>query len=106
MTRVTVNPGVCGMVSTIDVSRDGQWQVKLIINSDCDMVKELGEKLAQIDLRDALKSQAESIVYEWASRVRSHAACPVPMAILKAIEVEAKMALPRPVSITFEPAAD
>ena len=102
MTRVKVEPGVCGMVSTIEVSKDGM-KMNLKIDSACEMVKQLGEGLAEVSLRDALKPHAESIVYEWASKVRSHAACPVPMAILKAIEVEAKMALPRPVSITFEP---
>ncbi|MFC1920265.1 DUF6951 family protein [Chloroflexota bacterium] len=103
MTRVTVNPGVCGMVSTITVSKKDRWQVNLKIDSKCEMIIKIGEELAEMDMRDAMKPQSESSVYKCASKVRSHTACPVPMAILKAMEVEAGMALPRPVSLTFEP---
>ena len=102
MTRVTVNPGVCGMVCNIEVSKvDGQ-QVNLKIETKCDMICELNKELNILGLRDALKPPGESIVYDCASKCRMHAACPVPAAIIKAIEVEAGMALPRPVSIEFE----
>jgi hypothetical protein len=90
------------MVSTIEVSKNGM-NISLKIDTECKMVKQLGEGLAEVSRREALKPQVESAVYQWSSKVRCHTACPLPTAILKAIEVEARLALPRPVSITFEP---
>ena len=103
MTRVIVNPGVCGMSSTIEVSRVDRKQVSLRIETGCDIVREIGDQLALMELRYIFKSPAESIVYEYASKAGAHYACPIPMAILKAAEVETGMALPRPVSLAFEP---
>ncbi|MFC2038503.1 DUF6951 family protein [Chloroflexota bacterium] len=104
MTKVKVNAGACGMVSIVDVSNLGQMKMSVKIESDCEMLKKLGEQLEEISLRDALKNHAESEIYMKASESLKHTACPVPSAILKAIEVEAKMNLPRPVTIEFEPA--
>jgi hypothetical protein len=58
--------------------------------------------LIETDQWDALKSHVHSEVYKCASKCHLHASCPVPMAILKAIEVEAGLALPRPVLVQFE----
>ena len=103
MTRVTVNPGVCGMVCIIEVSKIDRRQVSLKIETKCDIVQEVCEQAAIMEVWDVLKLPVESIVYEYASKCRIHAACPVPVAVIKAIEVEAGMALPRPVSIEFDP---
>ena len=103
MTRGTINPGICGRVTNIEVVETEQWRVRLKLDSDCDMVTKMGESLTELDLRDALKSQVDSIVYKLASEYCSHASCPVPMAILKTMEVEAGMALPKSVLFTFEP---
>jgi hypothetical protein len=102
VTRVTVNPGVCGMVCNIEVSKVDRQQYNLKIETKCDMICQLNKKLDVLGLWDTLKPPGESIVYDYASKCRMHAACPVPAAIIKAIEVEAGMALPRPVSIEFE----
>jgi hypothetical protein len=59
--------------------------------TDCAMAAKMGESLAEV-----------AKVYQCASECNLHAACPVPMAILKAIEVEAGLALPRPVLIRFD----
>ena len=73
------------------------------ISSDCEMVSLLGSHLSELDSRDALRPHGRSAVYECAFQHIKHVACPVPAAILKAIEVELGAALPRDVSIRFEP---
>jgi hypothetical protein len=103
VTRVTVNPGVCGMVCKIDISKIDRQQVSLKIETKCEKIREMCEQAAIMKLRDVLKLPVESIVYEYASKCRIHTACPVPVAVIKAIEVETGMALPRPVSIEFDP---
>jgi len=103
MTRVVVNPGICGMKATVEVDRVGKRKVSVRITSDCEMVAKMGESLVELDQWDALKPLLHSEVYQCASECSLHTTCPVPMAILKAIEVEAGLALPRPVLVQFEP---
>jgi len=102
MTRVVVNPGICGMTATVEVVKIGKRGVRVEITSDCEMVTKMGVLLAELDQGDVLKSLLPSEVYQRASECSLHAACPVPMAVLKAIEVEAGLALPGPVLMHFE----
>lgn len=102
MTRVEVNPGVCGFICTIEVEKVTRRKVKIAVASDCEMITELGESLIEADIWEIMKQQVESIVYQTASQCQLHTACPVPSAIIKAVEVEAELALPRDVVIHFE----
>ena len=102
MTRAVVDPGICGKTVTIEVIRVGKRRVRIQITSDCEKVTKLGESCIELDQWEALKPQVDSQVYKCASECRLHGACPVPMAILKAVEVEAGLALPRPVHLYFE----
>jgi len=102
MTRVVVNPGICGMTVTIEAVKVSRRKVRVKISSDCEVVTKMGESLVELDQRDVLKPLLHSEVYQCASECSLHTACPVPMAILKAIEVEAGLALPRPVLVHFE----
>jgi hypothetical protein len=102
MTRVVVNPGICGNSATAEVIKIGRRRVRIKITSDCEMVAKMGESLVGLDQGDALRSQVDSSIYKCASKCHLHASCPIPMAILKAIEVEAGLALPQPVLIQFE----
>ena len=102
MTRAVINPGICGMAATVEVVKVGKRMVKFEIISDCDKVTEMGKSSSELSLVDALKSQVDSAVYQSASEHHLCASCPVPMAILKAIEVETGLALPRPVVVHLE----
>ena len=102
MTRALVDPGICGKTVTIEVVKAGRRRVRVKVTTDCEKVTRLGESLLELDQWEALKPQVDSQVYKCASECRLHGACPVPMAILKAIEVEAGLALPRPVLVQFE----
>lgn len=102
MTRVVVNPGVCGKKVTIEVEKVGKRGVRVDITSDCKMVNEMGESLDGVDQWDVFKPPIDSPFYECALHCRLHTACPIPMAIIKAIEVEAGLAAPGPVSLSFE----
>jgi len=90
------------MTATVEVVRVSKRRVRVGITSDCEMVTEMGKSLAELDQEDALKSLLQSGVYQCASECSLHVSCPVPMAVLKAIEVEAGLALPRPVLVHFE----
>jgi len=102
MTQVVVNPGICGMKTMVEVFEINKRKVRLKIDSDCEIIAKIKESLAEIDLLDAIKSPVDSVVYKQFSKFHSHASCPVPMAIIKAIEVEVGMALPKSVFVEFK----
>ena len=96
MTRVIVNPGHCGFTTTIDVGKVAKRRVKVVITSDCEMVTELAESFTtDVDAGQALKQGQALSEYV-------HATCPVPIAVLKAIEVEAGLGVPCDVVILFD----
>ena len=95
MTRVIVNPGHCGFTTTIEVDKVAKRRVKVVINSDCEMVTEMAESFTEVDAGQALKQGQALSEYV-------HATCPVPIAVLKAIEVEAGLGVPCDVVILFD----
>ena len=102
MTRAVVYPGICGMQTTIEVDKVAKRRARVAITSDCDMVTKLGKSLTEVDQFIVIKQRGACEIYKATSRCHLHVTCPVPMAILKAIEVEAGFALPHDVVIRFE----
>ena len=102
MTRVIVKPGVCGFTTIIEIDKIDKQRLSCKIESDCQTVSALSEFLSEIDKWDVLKPRAESGVYLKLSEHPLHLSCPVPVGIIKAVEVEAGLALARDVSIHFE----
>jgi hypothetical protein len=102
MTRVNVEAGICGFTSTIEVSKLSAKRVRVDITSDCEMVSKLGEQLHDVELRNALKLPENPLLCKCAHRYIRHVACPVPIAILKAIEVEVGLALAKDIVIHFD----
>ena len=77
------------------VDKVAKRRVKVVVTSDCELVKELGESLVEVDAGYALKQGQALSEYV-------HATCPVPIAILKAIEAEAGLTVPCDVVILFD----
>ncbi|HUX42519.1 MAG TPA: hypothetical protein VMV83_15230 [Rectinemataceae bacterium] len=103
MAKVAVDPGICGLKSTIHaVSEDGQACV-LSIDSDCEAIRALALEIGTLDGYEvAFKPFAENPVYLAAGRHYKHAACPLPSAVIKAVEVACRLALPKDVAFTIE----
>lgn len=102
MTKVVVHSGICGFTATIEAKKTDKWKVSIKISSDCDKVTELSESLTEVDALDILRPKADFKVYAQASEHSLHMACPVPVGILKAVEVETGLALPCDAVIHFE----
>ena len=99
---LVVDPGVCGMNTTIKVNKIDGKRFRVDVTTNCEIIVRMGELVEEVDLNDVLMPQINSKVYKCASECGVHTACPIPMAILKAIEVEAGLALPRSVSVDFQ----
>jgi hypothetical protein len=110
MTQVEVQAGICGHTALITVERVDDNHVQVVIESACEQITAMNPDLARLQWKgkghEVFKRMAESAVYQSASRHIRHPACPIPSAILKAIEVETGVALPQDVTITFRPRLD
>ena len=102
MATVHVHPGVCGFEATIHATADEDMNVQIEITSACPQVVRLGAAVAKVSALELLRRPIhETSIYQAAGAARCHAACPVPSAIIKAIEVAAGLALPRDVQMTI-----
>ena len=103
MTKTVIDAGVCGFKTIIKAeSSDGQ-NVNLEIESGCQDIMKMSESLNQVDAYGAaFGKMTDSPVYKLAAEYCSHAACPVPMGIIKTLEAACSLALPKNVSVTIE----
>jgi len=102
MTKATVDAGICGFTALIEVIRLSPQRVRVAVTSECEMVSKMGEELKDLNWRDVLHQREDCLLYKSFRQHVKHVACPIPIAILKAIEVEVGAALPRDVAIRFE----
>ncbi|MGE5172930.1 MAG: DUF6951 family protein [Betaproteobacteria bacterium] len=101
MTKVIVNSGACGFSVTIKAEKGTDGKITVSLDTDCEMVKKMLEEIAVLDRFAPLTGFQNNPVHRSAAKHLKHAACPVPSAILKAIEVEAGLNVPKDASICF-----
>ncbi len=100
MATARIEAGICGFTTTVRTRAEGAT-IKVEIESDCEHIKKLAAALTEVDPFREITFRGEGpLTYEMARQHCAHAACPVPTGILKAIEVEAGLALPKDVTIT------
>jgi len=102
MVHVQAEAGICGFTTRITVASIDKQRVRLDIDSQCPNLKPLKEELQSVDgFAEVFANVGESPLYEIVKKHCKHAACPVPVAIIKGIEVECGLALPKEVKITI-----
>ena len=105
MTKVEVYAGICGHSAVIEVSQVDDAHVQVVIHSECEQITAMNPDLANLHWKGkghaVFRRMADSAVYQSATKHIRHTACPLPAAILKAIEVETGVALPKDVTIKF-----
>ncbi len=93
MARVKVRDGICGHTTVIMTTRLDKDTVGIKIVTPCEMIQKLGEELKEVKWKTVFsRDMRDSIVYQAAGKHIKHAGCPVPSAIVRAIEVELDMA--------------
>ena len=102
MATVRITPGNCGFQSRIRVDKTTGARFKVGIETECEQVTRLAGMIREMPLRDALSPVTHSPLLEKAAASHLHVSCPIPLGIIKAIEVEAGLALPTDVGIHFE----
>ena len=99
MGRAEICPGICGFTTVVEARMDGSRCV-LSIDSECEAIQCLAAELSQVDPFQEITFRGDGPrVLRLAACHCSHAACPVPVGIIKAVEVAAGLALPADVTI-------
>ena len=89
------------MPATVEIEKKDSKTFTVAIASECKMVEKLGTELPELTMLDVFKRLLDNPVYKKGATCLRHVACPVPSGILKALEVEAGLNLPKDVSIVF-----
>lgn len=72
---------------------------RVSIESECESVRELGERLTEVMPFQEMSFNGRPRTLELGAQCLAHAACPVPMGILKAVEIAAGLNLPSDVTV-------
>lgn len=101
--KICVDAGVCKMKTIITAAADEMGMVKLDIKSDCPNILRMSWKIESYSPYAEVEAEFyKSEIYKLAQETPiPHTACPVPCAIIKAIEVAGDLGLKRDVSIRF-----
>ncbi len=100
MTRAEVFSGVCGFTTVVEAMTDGDRRVRLNIESSCEAIQRLARQLNCVDpFREITFGNGGPQTLRMAAQCNCHTACPVPAGIIKAVEVEAGLALPADATI-------
>jgi hypothetical protein len=99
LAKAEINSGICGFTATVETRMDGS-KCLISIESDCDAIQRLGEELTEVEAFQEISFRGEGPhTLKLGAKHCTHAACPVPVGIIKAIEVSAGLALPADASI-------
>lgn len=107
MTKVTIDPGICGFITTADAVSEDQLEVKIKVETECpylrQMFDELDDTFSIFDI--ILKKPGDGVFWDKARAMGDDfpgdTACPVFTGVVKCIEAECRMAIPKDASITF-----
>ena len=94
MAKAEVMAGNCGFTTQIEAKMNGNI-CELNITSDCKAIERLAKEITRVDPYQEISFKRTMPMIHQAGVIHcTHAACPVPVSIIKAVEIEAGMALP------------
>jgi sorbitol-specific phosphotransferase system component IIBC len=102
MARVSIDPGICGFPTTVEIKKIGKRQFSVILTTECEKLSQLASQIETLDLVDGFKQAKDSRLYNAVADCQLHPACPAPVGIIKALEVEAGIALAHDIIIHFD----
>jgi hypothetical protein len=89
-----IESGICGFTTRVSARRNG-GTVTLQIESECDAIQRLAAELTEVEPFQEITFRGEGPrTLRAAVKHCYHPACPVPVGIIKVVEVEAGLALP------------
>ena len=99
MAKAEITSGICGFTATVEARMEGR-KCLVSVESECNAVQRLGEALQELDPFQEISFRGEGPrTLKMGAEHCYHTACPVPVGIIKAIEIEAGLALPADATI-------
>ncbi len=99
MAKAEITPGNCGFHTTVEAIMDGKV-CRLAIDSDCTAILKLAAEITQVNPFQEISFRRSSpTILQAGAKYCTHAACPVPVGVIKAVEIAAGLALPTDVLI-------
>jgi hypothetical protein len=102
MAKSEIFAGICGLTTTVTAEPKDGMNFTLKVDSECDAYDDLDERLPEASMMAGFDPIGTGPIYEACRAKCKHGACPVPMGIIKTVEVAAGMALPKDVEVTVE----
>jgi len=103
MAKANIEAGICGFHTTVEAEVQDKYQVTLKIESDCKHIQKLAAELREVNALNEISFRRGSPeILAKGAQYCSHASCPVPVGIIKTVEVAAGLALPQIVKIEVE----
>jgi hypothetical protein len=101
MAKADINSGICGFTANVETRMVGS-RCTVSVESDCDAIQRLAEELTEVEPFQEISFRGEGPrALQLGAKHCYHPACPVPVGIIKAIEVEAGLALPADAAISL-----
>jgi hypothetical protein len=101
-----ITSGICGFTATVQATQNGR-RVQLEIESECKAIQALAAELTEVDAFQEISFRGDGPrTLKAGARHCYHPACPVPVGIIKAVEVEAGLALPAEAHIELSKGSD
>jgi hypothetical protein len=102
LAKAEIFSGNCGYTTKVETKMDGKI-CQISIRSDCKAMRRLAEELTGVEpLKEISTRRNMPVILQKGAQYCTHAACPVPVGIIKAVEIEAGLALPTDVTIKLE----
>jgi hypothetical protein len=99
MAKAEIHSGVCGFVTTVETTMEGD-ACRIKMTSDCKAIQKLAEALVEVQPFSEISfRRGTPSILQMGAKYCTHTACPVPVGVIKAVEVAAGLALPRDVEI-------
>jgi hypothetical protein len=100
MAKAEIFAGACGFNTLVQATKNGSRNVHLNIESQCSAIQKMAAELSEVDPMQHITARRQvPPVLQAGLKYCTHAACPVPVGIIKALEVEAGLNLPVDVTI-------
>lgn len=101
MAKVEIDSGACGLKTVVEARMNGA-KCAITVESECEAIRSLAGELAEVDpFREITFRNGGPETLERGAEHCYHTACPVPVGIIKAVEVAAGLNLPANASINF-----
>lgn len=99
MAKAEIYAGACGYTTNVEAIKNGD-NVDITLLSECKAITRMGGELTQVSpFQEISTRRGLPLTLEMGHKHCTHAACPVPVGIIKAVEVESGLNLPVDVSI-------